>query len=104
MLGLLASLIGLAADAGTRQRYRQIARDPFFVASLVLVLSALPSVLMSQNFSRALRDWKSYWILLVYFLVAYNLLSAKLRTVVFWTLFGSMTLSSSRIAAGGWLW
>ena len=49
---------------------------------------------MSQNFSRALRDWKSYWILLVYFLVAYNLLSAKLRTVVFWTLFGSMSLSS----------
>ncbi len=94
MLGFLAGLIALAADAGTRHRYRQIARDPLFVASLVLVLSALPSVLMSQNFSRALRDWKSYWILLVYFLVAYNLLSAKLRTVVFWTLFGSMTLSS----------
>ncbi len=94
MFGFLATLIAVVADPTARQRYRNIIRDPMLFACVLLVLSALPSVFISEDLRRALRDLKSYWILLVYFLVAYNLVSDKLRRVVFWILFGSMTISS----------
>jgi O-antigen ligase len=93
MLGFVASLIALS-DPNARARYRAIGRDPLFLASVLLVLSALPAVFMSEDLSRALRDWKSYWLLLIYFLVAYNLVSGAFRRALFWILFGSMTISS----------
>jgi len=93
MLGFLASLIAVVVSPAARRRYRGAIRDPLFAASILLVVSALPSVFMSENLHRALRELKSYWLLLVYFLVAYNLVSDRLRRVVFWILFTSMSLS-----------
>jgi O-antigen ligase len=49
---------------------------------------------MSENRERALRDWESYWILLVYFYVAYGLWSHRVRRATYWVLFVSTTLSS----------
>jgi O-antigen ligase len=92
--GFVAALIAVFSDPEARERYRRIRHDPMLFACALLVLSALPSVFISDDLRRALRDLKSYWILLVYFLVAYNLVSDKLRRVVFWILFGSVTVSS----------
>lgn len=94
MFGFLATLLAAATDPEARQRYRRIKHDPMLMGCALLVLSALPSVFISDDLRRALRDLKSYWILLVYFLAAYNLVSDKLRRVVVWILFGSMTISS----------
>jgi O-antigen ligase len=94
MVGLITSLAAGIADREIRDRYREITRDPLLYAGLLLVLFAVPSVLMSEDSHRALRDLKSYWILLVYFLVAYNLVSEKRRRLVFWTLFISMSVSA----------
>jgi O-antigen ligase len=93
MLGFLASVIGIISLPSVRARYGEVKNDPMFWACIVLVVSAIPSVFMSENLSRAARDWKSYWILLVYFLVAYNLTSPRLRRVVYWILFTSLTVS-----------
>jgi len=92
--GFLATLLAVATDPEARQRYRLIKHDPMLIGCALLVVSALPSVFISDDLRRALRDFKSYWILLVYFLVAYNLVSDKLRRAVFWILFGSVTISS----------
>ena len=75
---------------GERASIRQ---DPLFLASILLVASALPSVLISEDASRATRDWSSYWELMIYFLVAANILAVKMREVAFWTLVASATLS-----------
>jgi O-antigen ligase len=93
MLGFLGSLIGMFFSARLRARYWRIKDDPLFLATILLVVLALPSVLISEDLRRALRDYKSYWLLLVYFLVAYNLHPDRLRKVVFWTLFSSMSVS-----------
>ena len=94
MIGFVAVLILALTDSEARGRYRLVKGDPMLFGALLLVLSALPAVLMSENLPRALRDWKSYWILLVYFLVAYNLTSDRLRRTVFWILLGSASASS----------
>jgi len=62
-------------------------------ACVLLVVSALPSVFISENRHRALRDWESYWLLLIYFYVAYGLWFPRGRRAVYWILFGSATLS-----------
>jgi O-antigen ligase len=93
MLGFLASLIGIFAVPEIRSRIFEIKNDPMLIACLVLIVSALPSVFMSEDIARARRDWESYWLLLIYFLVAYNLTSPRLRQVVFWILFSSTSLS-----------
>jgi len=92
--GFLAAVISVFADPKARDRYRRIKNDPMLLGCVLLVFSAVPSVLISEDIQRALMDFKSYWLLLVYFLVAYNLISNKLRRLVFWILFGSMTVSS----------
>jgi O-antigen ligase len=48
---------------------------------------------MSENIRRALTDWKSYWLLLIYFLVAYGVASWRLRRKALWILFASASLS-----------
>lgn len=93
MFGFLASILAMFTDPAARARYREIKSDPLFWASILLVISALPAVMMSENFSRAFNDWQSYWLLLIYFLVAYNLVSAKLRRLVYWILLGSASAS-----------
>ena len=42
---------------------------------------------------RAVRDWRSYWLLLIYFLVAVNLASHRMRETAFWVLLASTTIS-----------
>jgi O-antigen ligase len=70
-----------------------VQHDPLLLAALVLALSALPSALMSEDLPRALKDWKSYWLLFVHFLVAANIARVHSRGGAFWVLFASATLS-----------
>ena len=67
--------------------------DPLLPASLLLAVAALPSVFISENMGRAIHDWRSYWLLLIYFLVAVNLASHGMREKAFWVLFASTTIS-----------
>ena len=92
-LGIIAWLIALAAIPSARKSAGAIFKDPLFYAGILLVLSAIPSLLMSENFSRAFHDWESYWLLIIYFLVAYNVCSPKMLQRLFWILFASLMLS-----------
>jgi O-antigen ligase len=92
-LGFLGALIGLVGSSRMRARFAAAKTDPMLGACALLVVSALPSVFMSENAQRALSDWQSYWILLVYFYVAYGLWSRRARRVVYWILLGSTALS-----------
>ena len=89
---LSASMREAPADSPQARR-PSVLRDPLLPASLLLVVSALPSLFMSEDFTRAFKDWRSYWLLLIYFLVAANLAAHRLREVAFWVLFASMTIS-----------
>jgi O-antigen ligase len=92
--GLLAWLLSAIASRGQeRIPERAPLRDPLVLASILLVVSAIPSVLISENFSRAYKDWRSYWLLLICFLVAVNLASSRMREAAFWVLFSSTTIS-----------
>lgn len=77
----------------SRERARPILRDPMLAASLLLALSALPSVFISENRARALGDWESYWQLIIYFGVAANLLACGMRETVVRVLAVSSILS-----------
>jgi len=70
-----------------------VQHDPLLLAAVLLALSALPSALLSENLSRALRDWRSYWLLFVHFLVAANIARVHSRGGAFWVLFASATAS-----------
>lgn len=61
-------------------------RDPLAVAALTLALSALPSVWMSENSSRAIHDWESYWQLLIVFMVGTHIARVRVRETAFWVL------------------
>jgi O-antigen ligase len=93
MLGFLGVIIGAIKVPEVRARFGRMKRDPVLAAGTLLVLSAVPSVLMSENIQRALTDWKSYWLLLIYFLVAYGVVSWRLRRNALWILFASASLS-----------
>jgi len=93
MLGFVGVIVGVIAVPEVRARLARMKRDPLLAASVILVVSAIPSVLMSENAGRALTDWKSYWLLLIYFLVAYGVASWRLRRKALWILFGSAALS-----------
>jgi O-antigen ligase len=93
MLGFIGVLLSLFAIPSARARIAKAKTDPMLVACVVLVVSALPSVLISDDTQRALRDWKSYWLLSIYFFAAYGLWSWRIRRAVYWILFGSATLS-----------
>jgi O-antigen ligase len=77
----------------SRRGLRTILRDPMLIASLLLALSALPSVLISENRERAWGDWESYWQLIIYFGVAANLLACGMRETVVRVLAVSSILS-----------
>jgi O-antigen ligase len=93
MLGFLGVLISIFAVPSARARFAAMKYDPLVGASVLLVLSALPSVLLSEDQRRAWGDWKSYWLLLIYFYVAYGLWSHRTRRAAYWILFGSATIS-----------
>ena len=71
---VLAWLLWLVAG-----RDRSLRWDSLFVASLVLAVSALPSVFMSEDRSRAFTDWQSYWQLLICFLVGAHIARVNVR-------------------------
>jgi O-antigen ligase len=92
-LGLAAWLVSSLIRRPEAGSLYRISRDPIVIASLLLALSAVPSVLMSEDTGRAFNDWKSYWLLLVYALAAANLQTTDRRQMVFWALFVSVMLS-----------
>lgn len=67
--------------------------DPLALASVLLVVSALPSVAISQDAARAVKDWSSYWQLLIVFWVAYNVRAVHMREAAFWTLAASSSVA-----------
>jgi O-antigen ligase len=93
MLGFVGVLVSIAAVPSARARFAAMKSDPLLGACVLLVVSALPSVVISDNKHRALRDWESYWLLLIYFYVAYGLWFPRVRRAVYLILFGSATLS-----------
>jgi O-antigen ligase len=93
MIGFLAVILSVIAVPAARERIARVRTDPVLFAGLLLVVSAIPSVVMSENIRRALNDWESYWLLLIYFFAAYGLWSWRLRRAVYWILFGSASLS-----------
>jgi O-antigen ligase len=92
---LLATIAGFRDGGmdGWRSKRNSLLSDPMLIASALLVVSALPSVLLSENLARAVNDWGSYWLLSIYFLVAANLAVHGMRETAFWTLFASVTIS-----------
>lgn len=91
-LAVLAWLLRLASGRDRSPDQAAAAprvRDGLALASLVLALSALPSMLMSEDSARAFKDWKSYWQLAVCFLVGAHIARVRVREVAFWTLAAS---------------
>ena len=85
---VLAWLLWLAA---TRQWPRLA--HPLFIASVVLTLSALPSLFMSQERHRAFVDWESYWQLLIVFMVGAHIARVGVRERSCGVLFASAAAS-----------
>lgn len=92
-LALLAWLLWKIAGSPRDDAMRASLVDALALASLVLVLSALPSVLMSEDRARAFKDWKSYWQLAVCFLVGGHIARVRVREAAFWTLAASSALA-----------
>lgn len=93
LLAWLLSALAIRSDGSPPDDGRSIRNDPLLPASLLLVVAALPSVIRSEQFTRAIHDWGSYWLLVVYFLVAANLARHKMRDTAYWILFASTTIS-----------
>ena len=93
VLGFLVAGLLAFSDRAARQRYRSMLNDPMLWPAVLLTVSALPSALLSSNLDRAMSDWRAHWQLLIYFLVAYNLIGDRLRNILFWTLFTSTALA-----------
>jgi O-antigen ligase len=91
--GLLAWILSSIARRREASNTASILHDPLLHASALLVVSASLSVIMSEDFTRAYKDWGSYWILSVCFLMAANLVVRRSRESAFWVLFLSTTLS-----------
>jgi len=85
---VLAWLLWLAA---TRQWPRLA--HPLFIASVVLTLSALPSLFMSEERHRAFVDWESYWQLLIVFMVGAHIARVGVRERSCAVLFASAAAS-----------
>jgi len=90
---ILSTIASRIAPPGVRADKPSIFRDPMFLASVLLAVSALPSVLISENSDRAVGDWQSYWQLLIYFGVASNLVATGMRETVVRALAVSSILS-----------
>lgn len=89
--GVLAWLV--SGRVGASLRGAATGRDPMLVASVALALFALPSVLISEDAARAWNDWRSYWELLIFFLVAGNIGRVDMRRRALWIAALSSALS-----------
>ena len=92
-LGFAACILGVIWLPEVRARFRAMVRDPLFWVYVLVVVTVVPSVIISENLHRALRELKSQWHFLIYFLVAYNLVSDRVRKWAIWILFASTSLS-----------
>lgn len=103
--GILALLLLFIAERDGHLSFRRIGRDPVALAALLLVASALPSALLSEHRSQAVRDWQEYYLFFIYFIAGFTIMNATLRKIVFWVLFTSASLSAlvALIQAGGGL-
>lgn len=90
---VLSAVAARMAPPGARPTQLSIRRDPMLIASILLVLSALPSLFISEDFDRAVHDLRSYWQLLIYFAVASHLLATGMRETAFRVLAISSILS-----------
>ncbi|HXV13093.1 MAG TPA: O-antigen ligase family protein [Candidatus Krumholzibacteria bacterium] len=96
--GALAWLASWASRDSARVPLHE---DRLAWASLLLVASALPSVWMSENSARAIKDVSSYWQLLIVFWVGCNVLAVRMRAASFWTLVVSSTLACCMVLVQG---
>lgn len=82
--------LGLAALAWVvwiiQRRGARVRPDGLALAAIALALFSLPSALMSENVSRAMRDWRSYWQLAICFLVGAHIMRVRARAAAFWTM------------------
>ncbi|HEX5131739.1 MAG TPA: O-antigen ligase family protein [Candidatus Krumholzibacteria bacterium] len=82
--------LGLAALAWALwiidRRGARLRPDALALASIALAVSALPSVFLSENISRAANDWRSYWELAICFLVGAHIARVGIREGSFWTM------------------
>ena len=93
---LLAAIALRMAKPGEITTYlpqKTVRSDPLFWGAILLMVSAAPTLLISEDFQRAFKDWRSYWLLAICFVVAANLAVHRLREVVFWVLFASISIS-----------
>lgn len=86
--GGLAWAMWVIDRRGTRVR-----PDGLAVAAIVLALSALPSVFLSVDFARAIRDWEDYWELAICFLVGAHIARVYARETAFRALAFSGTMA-----------
>lgn len=86
----LSAVLGRPSPGAARL---SLGSDPLVLASLLLVISALPSVAISQDSARAVKDWSSYWQLLIVFWVACNVRAVRMREAAFWTLAASSAVA-----------
>jgi O-antigen ligase len=96
--GALAWLASLATRDPARA---PLHKDRLLWASLLLFVSALPSVWMSENSARAIKDVSSYWQLLIVFWVGCNVLAVRMRDASFWTLVVSSTVACFMVLVQG---
>jgi O-antigen ligase len=79
--------LGLAALAWALwiidRRGARIRLDGLALASIALVVSAIPAVRLSENLPRALNDWRSYWVLAICFLVGAHIARVGAREAAF---------------------
>lgn len=88
--GMVLSLF----DPEARRRLGDIARDPLIRAVLLLAAVSLISVLTSDNLKRAWKDWRSYYLFVIYVLVLVHNGDKGKRWFFLWVLVISAALSS----------
>ncbi len=98
--GVLAWLGWWATRAGTR-RLPQPRECPLLLASLLLAVSVIPSVLMSENSARAIKDATSYWQLLIVFWVSGTVVATGVRPHASWALAVTSSLACILVVVQG---
>ncbi len=93
-IGILGLILGLVSSPEQKERLKELRRDPIILAALLLVATGLVSALTSENLARGIKDWKAYWLFVIYVLAGYHPIDEKFRKSLFWTLFASATLSA----------
>lgn len=92
--GILAWLLSVAFRRGSLASMDRLKRDPTALAALLLIATALLSALLSENRSRAIRDWEEYYLFVIYLIAGCTIATAALRRIIIWVLFASASISA----------